>query len=132
MPPLSQARRLAVRLLVDEFRVGTSAGGASLARMLLSPRACFDQGGPNARGPSDVSFESRRGGREGRDPRRGNYGGGGGSGSGSGSGSGGGGDGGGSGGGRGVGVAREEDSGIALLGRLLHNQKYLEETDKER
>eukprot|EP00904_Undaria_pinnatifida_P006691 jgi/Undpi1/3151/HiC_scaffold_15.g06525.m1 len=130
----TKVRRLAVRLLVDEFSVGTGTGGAKLARALLASSAS-SRGDTNAlRAPDDSSSLSRQGGREGNgqsglhapresdgsvDRSRQDRGGGGhrmenGGGS------------------RGVVSVQEGESGVALLGRLLRHQKALEETDKER
>ena len=123
-----------MRLLVDEFSVGTGTGGAKLARALLASSAS-SRGDTNAlRAPDDSSGLSRQSGREGNgqsglhapresdgsvDRRRQDRGGGGhrvenGDGS------------------RGVVSVQEGESGVALLGRLLRHQKALEETDKER
>lgn len=50
-----QVRRLAIRLLVDDFRLGVGSEGASLARAVLLPSGSLD-GSNTTRGRSTLSF----------------------------------------------------------------------------
>lgn len=61
-----QVRRLAVRLLVDDFRLGVGPEGASLARAVLLPSASLD-GSNTTGGRSTLSFTTAGGWRAGHE-----------------------------------------------------------------